>query len=245
MFLKLPVFLAIGPLVCMCQVDTGYRVFEDGNYEVTMHQVFCGNQGQRPQAGCRVHYSYRFERRTTVYITELGEAPATGEFEYVTKEPRVTFQASADGNVLAFIKVHETALTRGDPIPNFPAFRDFPVTPIISGRLKQNVIFPERMQYLLSNLFHSGYDPDEIRNGVRYFITGYRPIKSPHPNLSIEVAVMISNPEPAGDTKGFRIRWIGREKNKLDDDWHAPNPSTATAANILEFVHELHVSLEQ
>lgn len=237
--------VALSAIHSSAQGVAGYTLAEGGLYRITVHQVSCGSDAEPSPLGCRIHYSYRFEKRSSVYIAELGEVPASGEFEYVSKQPRITFLESLDPEaVITFVDVKKTANTRGDPIPSFPSFRDFPPTPVVVGRLSRNGAFFDNAQRAFRDAFGAHYDPDEVRNGVRYLITDYAQINGPSPNLKVQVAVMVSNPEPFGDGTGFRIRWIAREKNKLEDDWRAPKSGSASEASINTFLTELRRKIE-
>jgi hypothetical protein len=229
----------------LAQDVAGYTLAEEGRYRITVHQVSCGPDAQPSPFGCRVHYSYRFENMSSVFIAGLGEVPASGEFDYVTKQSRITFLDSPDPDaVITFLDVNKTAATRGDPLPSFPAFRDFPPSPAVVGKLGQKGTFFDHAQRALTELFASRYDPDEMRNGVHYLITDYAEIKGPSPNLQVQVAVMISNPEPAPDATGFRIRWIVREKNKLEDEWRAPKSDSGSVASVNAFLNQLRSNIE-
>jgi len=237
--------LMLSSVLSLAQDVAGYTLAEDGVYRITVHHVFCGPPGKPSPVGCRIHYSYRFERRTSVHIAELGEVPATGEFDYISREPRITFLESSNPEaILTFVDVKETAVTRGDPIPTFPAFRDFPPTPVIVGRLPRSGIFFNNAQNAIVNSLKSRYDPDEIRNGIRYLITDYSEIKTAHPNLMVQVAIMISHPEPAEDSRAFRIRWIAREKNKLEDDWRPLTSAGRSASFVNAFLAGLRREIE-
>ena len=54
-----------------------------------------------------------------------------------------------------------------------------------------------------------------------------------------------SNPEPLEDSAAFRIRWIAREKNRLEDDWHAPKSGSDSANLVHEFVNALCKRIER
>jgi hypothetical protein len=223
----------------------GYKQEVPGSFRITVHRVDCGPAGKPSPAGCRVRYSYRVENRSSVYIEELGEVPAEGEFDYVSKEPRITLLYSPDPEaVIGFINVERTADTRSEAVPKFPSFYDFPQAPPVVGKCLRGTFF-SGAQRALQAVFGSRYDPDESRNGVRYLITDYTEIKGPSPNVKVKVAVMISHPEPPGDATGFRIRWIAREKNKLNDNWRDVNSDSKSAPLINKFVDGLRVSIER
>jgi hypothetical protein len=100
-----------------------------------------------------------------------------------------------------------------------PTFRDFRQEQSLSGELATGRIFSVQAQDVLNRLFPSGYDPDETRNNIHYYITGYQSIPSAQKNLLLEVAVMLSNPEPTDRRNAYRLRWVARKKSLLDPEW--------------------------
>ena len=227
---------------CFAQSPGGRVLVDEGNYRITIHHVFCD---LREPSRCRINYSYRFENRTSVHIAGFGEVPATGEFDYISRMDRVTFLETTDPkSVIAFIEVRETAVTRGDPIPDVPSYERFPERPIVVGRVAESGMFLAHAQQALKEKFRSRYDPDTMRRNIRYLISDYADIPPPHPNRQLQVAVMISNPDPIEDSSAFRIRWIAREKNRLEDDWRVPKPGSDSALLVDRFVHSLCKDIE-
>ena len=229
---------------CSAQSPGGRILEDEGNYKIVLHHVSCDPRGADPHL-CRINYSYRFQNRHSVHIADLGEVPASGEFDYISRKDRITFLETSDpASVITFIDGRKTASTRSDPIPDLPSYDRFPERQIVNGRTAQSDMFLASAQHALKETFNSRYDPDTMRGKIRYLISDYTDIKAPHPNRQLQVAVMLSNPEPVEDSAAFRIRWIAREKNRLEDEWHTPKPASDAALLVESFVNSLCKSIE-
>jgi hypothetical protein len=216
------------------QGDQSYELTGPG-FEIRVLEVFCS--GPEPQL-CFLNYSYSFPGHSHVYIEGIGQAPAIGSFRYYSKNRLLQFSEDRGGKGLAIARFRETSVTRGAN-PELPTFRDFPQTQSSSGSVPADQMFSVKAQQVLNQRFPSGFDPDEVRSGVHYYITTYAPVESGQKNLLLQVAVMLSNPEPAEQPNAFRVRWIAREKNRLDPDWRLLTSDSPEMGSVERYIREV------
>jgi hypothetical protein len=186
-------------------------------------------------------YAYTIQDARQVYVASLGLAPASARFRYFSAERKLEILDSK--KTLASVLLRPTDVARASDPVDFPGFRDFASPALRSGNLSYSEPFSVRATRLLNFYFTSGYDPDEIRSNVHYYITSYRNLDLNTRNLVGQIAIMLSNPEPVADSLAFRVRWLLREKNRFDPDWRPPGSETTKAAEA--FIAELIEKLSQ
>lgn len=191
---------------------------------------------------CRLEYSYDFPGRTSVYVDGIGLAPAQAHFRYRSRAPFLKILDQEGGKVIATAKLRETGKMRSGLISEFPAFSDFPPAPVLSGIKPGSSPFSSRLDDVLNRMF-PGYDGGEIRQNVHYSITSYATIPVATRNLVVQVAVMVSNPDPSDDNSRFRVRWTARERNRLEDKWRSLQSTGPEADAVVQFVRGVLQSL--
>lgn len=182
-------------------------------------------------AALTIDYRYVFPGRSTVHIDGLGDAPASGAFRYVTREPSLSIRDRRGGAVLATIPLAPTVgLAARPPLSRIPdrtafgsAFRAF--------RWTSAAPLTERSNAVLSRYF--AYEPREV-DDVTEVATTFTPIKGAGARPAVgRLAMLITFPYlPKDGAFGVRVRTVVEEGRSKSDEYRpASDPELLKAAN--------------
>lgn len=159
----------------------------------------------------RVSFSYKFHKRSKVFIKGLGFVSADSKLNYITYRKEIEFLKSHNGPSILKVPLENPIRLMGKKSIEFPDKTKFPETYRL-GRWSHKSLFSENLFKVIDNTFPSGYRAYE-ENQRNYLISTYNELSGLQNNLYAQIALMISyiaNADP--QNLDFQVYFKTRER---------------------------------
>lgn len=189
-----------------------------------------------------ISYTYSFDGHSSVFISGLGLAPASGTFTYLTSQPCLEFRASERGEVLASVRLKPTAVAMGSDSVDVPEqsslngpFRELTWTPVTT--------FPEFARDLFDKYFPLGYETRDANN-THYSVSTFHTLQTSNMQIVSQIAIALSQPYGLnGKSVLYHMQFVIRDRPRLSSTFRygndvASETSTAAQAFLSEVVRE-------
>lgn len=168
---------------------------------------------KRPRYDLR--FTYRFEKRSTVWLQGVGVVPASGNLELTLQGDKLVFQARRRGGVLASIPVKPTEVQQTPPTGSPYASTAPGEKWLQDGAAIVAPIPPEQSWNLLAEKLQETYGkyvgPTPCRpDDGGCLLTQWTTLTAPNDILQVQMAVMIVFAN-AGGKASFKIYYQGRQ----------------------------------
>jgi hypothetical protein len=158
-----------------------------------------------------------------VFITGLGNVPATGHFTHLLPSDTLEFRDSSDGAAIVKVPIQETVIVMGPPTTlQLPEAGEFP-SYSRPGVWRGSGSFISRANQVLGTSFPIGYEVKGADTNQPYFITTYASLDALPRNVFGEIAVLLSFQQGAFDgEKTFAIKFKALERRSHSPEWLTP-----------------------
>lgn len=202
----------------------------------------------RSRDGALLHeidYKYSFENRGLVFISDMGVAPPSGTFTYLTSAPCIEFRSAEHGQLLAWVRLKATGVAMGSDSVEIPDQAR------LSGTSRELVwtpqkTFPLLVRSLSDKYFTFGFELREVGN-IHYYISSFRTLDTTNRQLVSQIAIALSQPYGTnGNSLVYHIQFVLRDRPRLSSTFRygdevAPETSNAAQKFLSTLTGELNV----